>query len=236
MIYAPARDRSGATSRAEKSLPASTSVTSAPVLTSLDASAATELSTLSTQLSSLHHAELDGPTDELSESDTDSSDVLSGITSDAELAIIEAFQASVAPFSTQLLSVLMSMRDETVDRVRPRLQAMIAPNPHGTRQHPAGQHYGSGASTSSLPNGNWNSAHGLGSSRKSRQLEVHNDDGDDSGVDDDNEGTQKHKPASGSGPYPQTRFACVFFKRFPESKRLTRPCYGPGWVDVHRIK
>jgi hypothetical protein len=191
---------------------------------------------LSTRLSRLHLAEFDGPTNEISESDTNSSDALSDIASDAEWTIIEAFEASVPPFSAQLLSVLISMRDETIDRVRPRLQAMIAPDPHGTRQHPAGQHSGSGASTSSLSNEHWNPANDLYSSRKSRQLRGHNDDGNDSGADDDNEGTQKYELASGSGPYPRARFACVFLKRFPERKRLTGPCYGPGWVDVHRIK
>ncbi|KAK1750541.1 hypothetical protein QBC47DRAFT_393680 [Echria macrotheca] len=237
MAYVPTQDRSRTTSCARTSLPATKSVTpSAPVLPSMDASAVLEPSNLSTRLSRLNLSGLDGPDDEISESGTDSSDALSDIASNTGLAIMEAFQTAVAPLRTQLLSVLIYMRDETVDRIGRRLEALIAPGPHGMRQHGAGQYSSSGASASGLPNGHRNPGRGLGSSRKSQQLGDRNDDGDDSGADDDNEGTQKHSLGSGSGSHAQPRFACVFLKRYPDSKRLTGPCYGPGWVDVHRVK
>jgi hypothetical protein len=221
------------TSRTGKSMRASLSATTlVPTLTPLGADEPPGPGT--SVISCTRPEEPDQPTEELGERGNDNSDTMSEIVSNSEMSIIGTAQTLhvAAPFSPQLLSVLMTMKEEIVDRIRPRLQSMITSDTHGTHQHPAGQ-----PSSSSSPASGLHSARGLGPSRKHRQRRNHDDDGHDSGAEDgDNEEMEKQALASDSGLHPKRRFACIFLKRFPESKSLTGACHGPGWVSVHRIK
>lgn len=178
------------------------------------------------------------PAEEIRESDIEDSCGRSDINSDTtETSLIKALEASAGPFSSQLLSVLVSVEEEIVHRSRLRLQSMIA-RPHGARQHPVGPPYGSGSSIPGFPPGNRSSAHRHGASRNSRQQPVDDDDGHNSGTDDGDDDGERNMQGSTSslGARPQGRFACPFLKRYPESKKLTRACCGPGWESVHRMK
>ena len=105
------------------------------------------------------------------------------------------------------------------------------------QQHPTGPYSGSGFSASGVPQGVRNSVHGLCVSRSSWQQTVDEDDGHNSGTDDGgDEERNKQRPTSNLGDRPNGRFACPFFKRYPESEKLTKACYGPGWRTVHRVK
>lgn len=216
-----------------KSMRASLSATTlVPDLTPLGAGAPKGLCASVT--SRARFGEPDEPTEKIGERENGNSDTMSEIVSNSEMSIIETAQAlhTVAPFSPRLLSLLVSMKEEIVDRIRPRLQSMTTSDTHGTRQHPAGQESSSGSPTSGP-----HSARRPGPSRRYRQQRNHDDDSYDSGADDgDNEDMEKQASTPGFGVHPKKRFACIFLKRFPESKDLTGACHGPGWISVHRLK
>lgn len=35
---------------------------------------------------------------------------------------------------------------------------------------------------------------------------------------------------------PKLYLPCPFASRYPEEYKIIRPCYGPGWTEIHRIK
>ncbi|KAH6985853.1 hypothetical protein BKA56DRAFT_579251 [Ilyonectria sp. MPI-CAGE-AT-0026] len=179
-------------------------------------------------------SEMDQPTQDI----TDNDDGTSDITEHTDLSLIEAFEASQMPFDPVLLSVLMSLKDEVVDRVKRKLELMWL-QAHGTRQHPSNQ------ASSSLPSSEQNgeSTEKTSPRRDSttyRKRPLSNDeDGDAAGGRDDDDGERRKRKDTALRSTAGERlrkFACPFCKRYPKSENLQKSCYGPGWNSVHRVK
>lgn len=169
---------------------------------------------------------LSSPAGETGESDSEDAN---STTDNGGPSIIEAFVASGAPFNPQISPVLISIKDDIVDRISLKLQSItVHPGQHGARQHP---YSGSVSSASELQGaGSWR---GIGASRGSRRRRA--DEDDDISGRDNSDDQERNSRASALGPGGQ-KFACPFFKRYPESDKLGRRCYGPGWPTVHRVK
>lgn len=171
-------------------------------------------------------------TEETGESDFEDNDSVSDMADNNGISLIEAFIASTAlksPLSPQICSVLSRVIDKTVDRITSKLQSMIVHphNHHGARQHP----YSGSASD---PNQASGSRRGTNGSRSSRWRRVGEDNDQNSGRDNgDDENNNRWGSSSGLG---NPKFACPFFKKYPENDKLAGSCYGPGWPDVHRVK
>ena len=48
----------------------------------------------------------------------------------------------------------------------------------------------------------------------------------------DNDGPKSHTDE----PFPVRKFACPYYKREPWKHTNRRACWGPGWLEIHRIK
>jgi hypothetical protein len=162
----------------------------------------------------------------------DDEDAMSDVTDHTDLSLREAFDASPTPFDPILLSVLISLKEEAVDRIRPRLQTMMLQGA-GTQQHPM-QDDNSNSSPSQSHAGNADRISvttGLPARGKRALDEDENEDGDD--------GERRKRRDFTSKPQLGERlrkFACPFCKRYPKSNNLQKSCHGPGWVSVHRVK
>ncbi|GAB1316364.1 hypothetical protein MFIFM68171_06574 [Madurella fahalii] len=168
-------------------------------------------------------------------SDFDESDTMSDITSCTESSLVETFQALTTPLTPQLLSVLICMKEKIDNRITSRLQSVVA-HPQGTRQCPAGPSSGFGSSASGFLPGDWSSVHGLGGYGGSRQQPARGGDGHDSEADDGDDDDRNKQSVLDLGDRSKGRLACVFFKRYPNSEKLSGACLGPGWDSVHRLK
>ena len=172
--------------------------------------------------------------DNTEDSDYEDADTVSNCTDDSEVSIIEAFAASEALLSPQIISALLSIQDDIVDRISLTLHSIaVHHGQHGTRQHP---YYPSGSVSSTSGFQGTGSWRGSGASRGSGRKRANEDDDDTSergGSDDDKAGNNRGSAAL----RPESRkFACPFLKRYPNNNKLGRRCYGPGWPTVHRVK
>ncbi|KAK5663804.1 hypothetical protein OQA88_7 [Cercophora sp. LCS_1] len=189
------------------------------------------------------HLELNEPAEDPSESDDNMSDV----TDHTDLSLIEAFEASSIPFQPILLSVLFSLRESVVARIRQRLHALTqlsagnqaSSSPFGTPPsvRSRGASSSVSASTSATP------VSGLSSrplpTRKRRAL---GDDEDDSLGRRDGDDGDKRKKSNTSSAMTELqerltkKLACPFYKRYPSSECMSKSCRAPGWPTVHRVK
>ncbi|KAK0711768.1 hypothetical protein B0H67DRAFT_555696 [Lasiosphaeris hirsuta] len=169
------------------------------------------------------------------ESSFDESERMSDISSRTESSLIDTFLASNTPLTPQLVSVLICMTKKMDDRIKLRLQSVGA-HPQGARQCPAGSKSGFGSSASGFTPEMWNHVHYPSGYGTSRQQPAGDGDEDDSEADDDDGKGMNKESVSDLGNCSKGGLACVFFKRFPNSKKLSKACLGPGWNSVHRVK
>ncbi|KAK5653818.1 hypothetical protein OQA88_7976 [Cercophora sp. LCS_1] len=159
-------------------------------------------------------------------------DALSDVTDHTDLSLIEVFEPSGTPNSSMLLSLLVTLKEGVIDRIKSEL-APTRLRLDGTRQHAGQQH--SGTSFSSPPGFLPGSASDTSafSGRQKRRL----GDGEDP-FDEDDGDEERRKRASRPrlADLLQRRFACPFFKRYPDNTGLHKSCLGPGWSSVHRVK
>ena len=171
-------------------------------------------------------AEHDQPNQDISDIDETNSDV----TDHTDLSLIEAFEASLTPFGPILLSVLMSIKEDVVDRVKHRMKTMML-QAHGSPQPPAQD----APSSSSSPDNPVRAPLGNPPIPRKRAL----DDNDPSG-DGDGNGDERRKRNNSTSTKLLAenlkKFACPFCKRYPGSENLQKSCLGPGWRSVHRVK
>jgi len=172
---------------------------------------------------------------ESEESGSDDSDTMSDVSSLTDSSLIENFRPSAVPLSPQIISVLIRMKDQIEDRIRSRLHLAKA-HPQGTRQCPAGSSSGCGSSASGSLSGGWGSARNLGGYDCFPMKPARGNDGHDSDAEDSDGENRNERSAAGlTGDRPK-RFACVFFKRYPNSKELKGVCRNSGWDSMHRLK
>lgn len=179
-------------------------------------------------------SEMDQPTQDI----TDNDDAMSDITEHTDLSLIEAFEASLMPFDPALLSVLMSLKDDVVDRVKRKLELMWL-QAHGTRQHPSNQ-AGSSRHPSEQNGESADKPSPLRDSTTYRKRPLSKDeDGDTAGGGDNDDGERRKRKdtalRSTAGECLR-KFACPFCKRYPKSENLQKSCHRPGWHSVHRVK
>ncbi|KAK3346466.1 hypothetical protein B0T25DRAFT_279112 [Lasiosphaeria hispida] len=176
--------------------------------------------------------------DLLNHASHDSSDVedtMSDITDHTDISLIEAFEASPTPFDPVLLSLLMSLKEEVVDRIKQRLQMMMLQT-HGPQQH-IGKPSTSGSNHSEAPAGNTNKAT-FATAFPSRKRAFEEDADGSPGRRGGDDREKKRKDATSRAQLEERlrKFACPFYKRYPKSENLSKSCQGPGWVSAHRVK
>ncbi|KAF4449294.1 hypothetical protein F53441_7412 [Fusarium austroafricanum] len=172
-----------------------------------------------------------------SASATDDNDGASDVTDYTDISLIERFESFLVPSNIALLSALMSIKDEVISRMVRRAQ-LATPSAQGVRQHVSGKAQStqfvsedSGTSSSN------NSSHRHLPNARKRLL-----DNDDQGYDAGDGGDEKERRTredltSALLPSQRTqKFACPFYKKYPESSSLPKSCHGPGWQSVHRVK
>ncbi len=179
--------------------------------------------------------------DQTAQDISDDDDTMSDVTDHTDLSLIEAFDASPTPFDPILLSLLMSLKEEAVDRIRRRLQTMMLQG-GGTQQRPMQDNNANSSSSQSHTRNadRISGTIGLPNGRK-RALDEDEDEDEDGnpgqGGGDDGERKKRRDLTSGTQLGERLRkFACPFCKRYPNSKKLPKSCHGPGWPSVHRVK
>ncbi len=177
--------------------------------------------------------------DQTAQDSSDDEDTLSDVTDHTDLSLIEAFEASPTPFDPVLLSVLLSLKEEVVDRVRRRLQTMMVQKA-GNQERPM-QDNDPYSSSFQFQLGKANKISGttnLPARRKRRALDE--DEGGDSGWEGDEDGGKRKRRDSTTRTQLEAhlirKFACPVYKRYPDSQNLQKSCHGPGWSTVHRVK
>ncbi len=168
---------------------------------------------------------------------SDDEDTMSDVTDHTDLSLIEAFNASPTPFDPILLSVLISLKEEVVNRIRRRLQTMMLQRA-GNEQRSM-QDENSSSSSSQSPSGSADKVSLTTSSSTGRKRALDEDEGSNSGRGGDDDDEKRKRMASTSKTRLEERlrkFACPFYKRYPESEKLQKSCHGPGWPTVHRTK
>lgn len=178
-------------------------------------------------------SEMDQPIQDI----TDNDDGTSDITEHTDLSLIEAFEALPMPFDPVLLSVLVSLKDEVVERVKCKLELMRL-QAHGTQQHPSNQASSSRHSSEQNGESTEKPSPRLDSTTYRKRPLSNDEDGDTAGGgDDDGERRKRKDNALRSTAGERLRkFACPFCKRYPKSENLQKSCHGPGWNSVHRVK
>jgi hypothetical protein len=177
--------------------------------------------------------------DQTAQDISDDEDTMSDVTDHTDLSLIEAFDASPTPFDPILLSVLISLKEEVVDRIRRRLQTMMLQST-GSQQRPM-QDDNSSPSSSESPSGNADRISVTTSvpTRRKRALDEDEDEGRNPGRQGGDDGEKRKRKDSTSRTQLEERlrkFACPFYKRYPNSENMQKACHGPGWGSVHRVK
>ncbi|KAK4446948.1 hypothetical protein QBC34DRAFT_144548 [Podospora aff. communis PSN243] len=172
--------------------------------------------------------------DQPSQESSDIEETMSDVTDHTDLSLIEAFEAWPARFDPALLSLLVSLKEEVVRRIKQRLQAIIlqaqetqqSPTTSGSRQ--------TQASTESAGRPEFLSA--LPTLRK-RAFERDDEDPPGRGDEEDSE-KRKRKDTTPQAQLKDRlkKFACPYYKRYPSSDKLSKSCHAPGWDSVHRVK
>ncbi|KAK3361472.1 hypothetical protein B0T24DRAFT_641663 [Lasiosphaeria ovina] len=192
-----------------------------------------ESSVSATSLADLLEPGLNQPSSDAS----DTEDTMSDVTDHTDPSLIDAFEASPTPFNPVLLSLLVSLREEIVDRIKQRLQAILL-HSHGGQERPA-QPGNSGSSPPNPPAASTERAPFVNILPNWRKGAPDEDDPDNlgrgNGGDDD-----RGKPTDATSRTQLEdrlrRFACPFYKMYPKSEGLHKSCQGPGWGSVHRVK
>lgn len=174
--------------------------------------------------------------DRPSQDNSDIEDTMSDVTDHTDLSLIEAFETSPTPFHPALLSVLMSLKEEVVDRIKQRLQVIML-QAHGSQERPSGPN----TSTSSQPGrsaGREENPSFLSALPTLRKRPSDEDDGvSGRGNGDDRDGRKRQNITTRAQLEVHLRkFACPFHKRYPDSNGLSKSCRAPGWSSVHRVK
>jgi hypothetical protein len=171
----------------------------------------------------------------LANSATDDDDGASDVTEFTDLSLIEAFEASPTLSNAVLLSALLSIKDEVVLRVNNRLRLLLA---DGLRQRPSNE-TGTGQVASQSMRGTVSDGINGGQSSDNWKRSI---DSDAEGNDTGNGGDENKRRRNGDiaikvvSEKLMGKFACPFYKRYPESGNLQKSCHGPGWQSVHRVK
>ena len=183
----------------------------------------------------LHQRRSDAPSSE----DSDDEDTMSDMTDYTDNSLVDAFEAFDPALTTALLPLLISIKEKAVERLISRIQASVSFSTAlaNTRQEPAGEASSGGShsvsdgagSRSFLPAEPFGRKRGACDSSGQRN-------GDREEDDDDGEVRKWQQPTMSFLQKVSGRFACPFYKMYPESESLTKSCKGPGWDSVHRVK
>jgi hypothetical protein len=135
-------------------------------------------------------------------------------------------------------TVMRPLQHELVDRAMDELYSVFtAPSP-AMRSHAGSD--GTTASQSGPPASGSVSISGNGNRDRKRHLD--DDDisrGGDNGNEDGNRPNKRPRLGDGNPKIRSVnnqKFACPFYKRFPEKYKNFRSCPGPGWDEIHRVK
>ena len=175
--------------------------------------------------------------DQTAQDISDDEDTMSDVTDHTDLSLIEEFDASPTPFDPILLSVLISLKEEVVDRIRRRLQTMMLQSA-GTQQRPM-QDDNSSSSSSQPPSANADKISLTTSLPTGRKRALDEDEGSNPGRGAGDDGEKRKRMDSTSRTRREERlrkFACPFYKRYPDSENLQKACHRSGWGSVHRTK
>ncbi|KAF5687861.1 het-E-1 heterokaryon incompatibility protein [Fusarium denticulatum] len=145
---------------------------------------------------------------------TDDTDGASDVTDYTDLSLIESFETSLVRPNVALLSALMSIKDEVVSRVVRRVQ--LTASGQGARQHVSGEASAQFVSQDSETNSSNNSSQHYVPNARKRFLG--GDEGYEAGDGDDGKErrTREDLPLALLPSHRTQKFACPFYKRYPE--------------------
>lgn len=174
--------------------------------------------------------------DRPSQGSSDVDDTMSDVTDHTDISLIEAFEAWPIRFNPALLSVVMSLKEEVVERIKQRLQ-MIMLQTQGSQQ----QLTQSSTSAPSQSDGSPGSAGKpslLGALPTLRKRACDEDDGTSGRGNRDEDDRRKRQSTATRARLEERlrKFACPFHKMCPDSSKLSKSCKAPGWGSVHRVK
>ncbi|KAK0641155.1 hypothetical protein B0T16DRAFT_209796 [Cercophora newfieldiana] len=178
------------------------------------------------------HAENRDTLESADEATSDSEDsIMSDTTYSTDTSLIEAFEASPFPLNPELLSVLLSLEGDIMDRIKQKAQPATTTQADGGSA-PSSRQPAPSPSEHRTSRGNFG--------HRKRQFRKADDDDDDDGESDRDDGDKRQKPNSA---FPEShpkhlprKLACPFYKRHPNSGDLHKSCRFSGWKTGHRIK
>ncbi|KAF5724930.1 hypothetical protein FMUND_360 [Fusarium mundagurra] len=181
---------------------------------------ATETNSSQTNLSETSMAGLGSSATSMAEetslgaSTTDDTDGASDVTDYTDLSLIENFETSLVRPNVVLLSALMSIKDEVVSRIVRRVQ--LTTSGQGARQHISGKASAQFVSQNSETNSSNNSSQRYVPNARKRFLDT--DEGYEAGDGDDGKErrTREDLPLALLPSHRTQKFACPFYKRYPE--------------------
>jgi hypothetical protein len=175
---------------------------------------------------------------ETTQDTTDSEDTMSDTTDYTDVSLIEAFEAHPASFSPLLLSLLVSLKLEVISRFKSRLQTMLS-RTNDIQERPI--HDSKSSSSSSESTSEITGGTSLSSALLTRgKFPADDNDGNNPGRGNDDDDRSRKPPndfiIDAQFAEKLKKFACPFYKRFGNRKKLPGSCHGPGWRSVHRLK
>jgi hypothetical protein len=175
--------------------------------------------------------------DQPSQESSDIEETMSDVTDHTDLSLIEAFEAWPARFDPALLSLLVSLKEEVVDRIKQRLQAIIL-QAQETQQRPT-QPSASGSGQTQASRGSAGRPEFLSALPTIRKRAFEGDDDHPPGRGDEEDSEKRKRKDATSQAQLKDRLkklACPYYKRYPASDKLSKSCHAPGWDSVHRVK
>ena len=169
-----------------------------------------------------------------------SEETMSDVTDETDDALIDAFEASNMDVKPFLLSLLIFLREQVVERVKARLQApTLMDAAVGSKQCPMGGTGSTFAHIGTVCEGSGSTTTNTDGVSGSRRRLHHSGNQRSSGEEEDDDDGEVGKWQQSTSKALETRlrrFACPFYKMRPRSSNLTKSCRGPGWGSVRRVK
>jgi hypothetical protein len=132
-----------------------------------------------------------------------------------------AYPGLAVEIKAQLLTVLANLPQDVLERHFNTCGSGSSENSHGR------------GSTSDAPPAKRQALASGRNIRRTRSRLPRDDQGDEGPNETPPQNPDDHEDHI---PEQQRRFACPYFKRCRAKHMVNRPCAGPGWVDVHRVK
>ncbi|KAK0620695.1 hypothetical protein B0T14DRAFT_236361 [Immersiella caudata] len=172
-----------------------------------------------------------------SQENSDIEETMSDVTDHTDLSLIEAFEALPTRLNPAFLSLLVTLKEEVVRRIQQRLQTIFLQG-HGTQERPT-QPSAPGSGQPETSAGSTSRTDFLRALPTLRKRAFEGDD-NDSFRRRDGDDWEKRKREDIT-PKVQLKdqlrkFACPYYKKYPESDKLSKSCRAPGWDSVHRVK